>query len=330
MILPGKILFTNILMIMGLFFVLVNGLKCRLENDIKTQEEFEDVVKNCLDADNNGSNNRNKNNNNNFNNNNNNYNNNNNNNYRPWNQRGNNDQRNQNNRDRFNQNNGNRDRNDDRNTDNRRGNNGGRRKQPGKFNNRDNNENDYDYDNDKWYNQDNKKNNNNNNNRRQSERNNGDSYSSYGSSNRRNQKNDSRQPSDSFNNYFNTSRKINSNIGSPLEDIDACVIHCIFRQMKMVGDESYLNRNTVLNVLTRRTRDLELKAFIQESVNDCFENLDQDEEEICDYSKSFAMCIEEKGKSNCDDWDMTKFGNKNKDRNNNSNKNGNTFQQSRG
>nr|SAJ59023.1 putative odorant-binding protein [Triatoma brasiliensis] len=179
-----------------------------------------------------------------------------------------------------------------------------------------------DYENDRWFGQDHK--------RRQSGRGNGDSHS-YGS-NRREQNDENKYNSDPFNRHYNTSRGGTTSIGSPLEDIDACVIHCIFRQMKMVSDESYLNRNTVLNVLTRRIKDQELKAFIQEAINECFENLDPDDEEICDYSKSFAMCLEEKGKSNCDDWDLSaKFDRNNRSRNNNNNnQNGFSYQNSRG
>lgn len=81
-------LFFNFFLLTFSMFLFLHqkGLKCRMENDIKTQEEFEEIVKNCLNADstesNNNSNRRKQHNNNNS---------------KPWSNRGNNDQRHYNN-----------------------------------------------------------------------------------------------------------------------------------------------------------------------------------------------------------------------------------------
>lgn len=106
----------------------------------------------------------------------------------------------------------------------------------GRFNNKDSNERDYDYDNDRWYGQDN--------NRRQPGRGNGDSHS-YGS-HRREQNDDNRYNKDPFNRHFNTSRIGTTSIGSPLENIDAVSSRFLINYFILFKDCVFTDLNAVL------------------------------------------------------------------------------------
>nr|XP_018909253.1 PREDICTED: uncharacterized protein LOC109038604 [Bemisia tabaci] len=91
---------------------------------------------------------------------------------------------------------------------------------------------------------------------------------------------------------------------SLLEELDACVVQCIFRQMEMLTEDARPDKNSVISVMTQRIRDPELKEFIQESIEECFDIIESDAEGgKCEYSKNFAMCLEEKGRRNCEDWE---------------------------
>ncbi|XP_065215445.1 putative uncharacterized protein DDB_G0287457 isoform X1 [Planococcus citri] len=97
---------------------------------------------------------------------------------------------------------------------------------------------------------------------------------------------------------------------SPLEEIGSCVIHCIFREMKMLNNENKADRMAMTNVMTSRIRDSELKEFIQDSIEECFDIMDTEQlitdnnEEHCDFSKKLILCLEEKAKRGCEDWEI--------------------------
>ncbi|KAE8746407.1 hypothetical protein FOCC_FOCC006902 [Frankliniella occidentalis] len=56
-----------------------------------------------------------------------------------------------------------------------------------------------------------------------------------------------------------------------------------------------------MNVMTQRIRDPELKDFIQESIDECFDILltGGNVNGRCDFAKNLALCLEEKGKRVC-------------------------------
>lgn len=103
-----------------------------------------------------------------------------------------------------------------------------------------------------------------------------------------------------------------------LDQVDACIVHCIFRQMKMVNEHSHPDKGSVMNVMTQRIRDPELKDFIQESIDECFDILltGGNVNGRCDFAKNLALCLEEKGKRHCEDWseDMNSRGENRGDR----------------
>uniref|UniRef100_A0AAT9TY85 Odorant-binding protein 9 n=1 Tax=Eocanthecona furcellata TaxID=696902 RepID=A0AAT9TY85_9HEMI len=94
------------------------------------------------------------------------------------------------------------------------------------------------------------------------------------------------------------------NIGSPLESIEPCIIQCIFKQKKMLNQNGNIDKTNTMKVLTQKIRNPELKEFVEDSINECFDKIDNEKSEgKCEESKKFALCLEEKGKNNCEDWD---------------------------
>ncbi|RZF38723.1 hypothetical protein LSTR_LSTR014381 [Laodelphax striatellus] len=119
--------------------------------------------------------------------------------------------------------------------------------------------------------------------------------------NRGGNNNNNKRPHNNTNN-----REPSKHTASPLEDVEPCIIHCVFQQMRMVGSSSKPDKNSVLSVMTQKIRNPELREFIQDSVNDCFEAVESEPQyQIgkCDFSKKLALCLEEKGQQNCEDWD---------------------------
>ncbi|XP_049793907.1 odorant-binding protein 59a [Schistocerca nitens] len=104
-----------------------------------------------------------------------------------------------------------------------------------------------------------------------------------------------------------------------LEDIEPCAVHCIFRQMGMLGDDALPDRSAVAKVMLRGVKDTEVKDFVQEAVEDCFDQVESDRKgSKCDLSKNVALCLRQKGRENCEDW-----GEQEDDQQSNQNKNGN-------
>ncbi|KAL0272940.1 UNVERIFIED_CONTAM: hypothetical protein PYX00_005741 [Menopon gallinae] len=57
---------------------------------------------------------------------------------------------------------------------------------------------------------------------------------------------------------------------SPLEQLDPCMIHCIFQEMQMLDENGKPDKNTVSEKMSQKIRNPELKSFIQDSVEECF------------------------------------------------------------
>ncbi|CAH1402413.1 unnamed protein product [Nezara viridula] len=104
--------------------------------------------------------------------------------------------------------------------------------------------------------------------------------------------------------YGTRRNQTSRNIGSPLESIEPCIIHCIFKQKKMLNQNNKVDKTNTMHVLTQKIRNSELKEFVEDSINECFDKIDNEKSEgKCENSKKFALCLEEKGKNNCEDWD---------------------------
>ncbi|CAG4971241.1 unnamed protein product [Colias eurytheme] len=95
----------------------------------------------------------------------------------------------------------------------------------------------------------------------------------------------------------------NRNSSDNRESGKACAMHCFLENLQMTGDNGMPDRYYVTNVLTKDVKNEDLRDFLQESIEECFQILDNENtEDKCEFSKNLLFCLSEKGRSNCNDW----------------------------
>ncbi|KAG5677301.1 hypothetical protein PVAND_007070 [Polypedilum vanderplanki] len=86
----------------------------------------------------------------------------------------------------------------------------------------------------------------------------------------------------------------------------SCILQCFFQELKMTNDEGFPDRNRMISVLTKQLRDKELKDFYVDSIQECSRMVSLDEPKVqrdsCFYSKNLIICLTERAKMNCVDW----------------------------
>ncbi|KPJ08606.1 hypothetical protein RR48_12359 [Papilio machaon] len=82
---------------------------------------------------------------------------------------------------------------------------------------------------------------------------------------------------------------------------NACALHCFVDALKMTDDTGFPNKHLVRQVITKDIEDQELKDFLQQSADDCFQILRANKVNKCEFSKNLLICLTDKGKANCDD-----------------------------
>ncbi|XP_041979277.1 general odorant-binding protein 71 [Aricia agestis] len=83
----------------------------------------------------------------------------------------------------------------------------------------------------------------------------------------------------------------------------ACALHCLMENLHMTGDNGMPDRYLVTHAITRDVRNEDLRDFLQESIEECFQILaNENTEDKCEFSRNILICLSEKGKANCDDW----------------------------
>ncbi|XP_037868365.1 general odorant-binding protein 71 isoform X2 [Bombyx mori] len=104
---------------------------------------------------------------------------------------------------------------------------------------------------------------------------------------------------DSFNDEKDSNEnKTNDEMGSK-----ECAMHCFLENLKMNGEDGMPDRYLVNHALTKEVKNEDLRDFLQESVEECFQILDNENtDDKCDFSRNLLMCLSEKGRANCDDW----------------------------
>ncbi|XP_063364446.1 protein starmaker-like [Cydia amplana] len=82
-----------------------------------------------------------------------------------------------------------------------------------------------------------------------------------------------------------------------------CVLHCFLEELEMTGDNGMPDRYLVTHAITKDVKNEDLKDFLQESIDECFQILyNENTDDKCDFSKNLMTCLSEKGRANCDDW----------------------------
>lgn len=154
-----------------------------------------------------------------------------------------------------------------------------------------------------WGNDNNYNNNNNNNN-----------YNNNNNNNQRNQSNQNRGRYDSNYSTNNTDQDRN------------CLMHCFFREMKMVrfgfiskimrnfnlflmqtNNDDYPDKHKVLNVLAKDIRERDLREFYYDSIQQCFHMIDvmdnhHRKKDKCLFTQSIVTCLTERARANCEDF----------------------------
>nr|ALC76544.1 odorant binding protein 4 [Conogethes punctiferalis] len=117
----------------------------------------------------------------------------------------------------------------------------------------------------------------------------------------------SRKQSDYEDSYRDEDR--NSSNSSSDAESKACALHCFMEQLEMTGDDGMPDKYLVTHAITKDVKNEDLRDFLQESIEECFQILDNEHtEDKCEFSKNLMMCLSEKGRANCDDWkDDLKF-----------------------
>ncbi|KAI8437008.1 hypothetical protein MSG28_010408 [Choristoneura fumiferana] len=101
----------------------------------------------------------------------------------------------------------------------------------------------------------------------------------------------------------NEDRNSSENNSSKDNDAKGCVLHCFLEELEMTGDNGMPDRYLVTHAITKDVKNEDLKDFLQESIEECFQILyNENTEDKCDFSKNLMMCLSEKGRANCDDW----------------------------
>nr|CAJ2313454.1 General odorant-binding protein 71 [Metisa plana] len=82
-----------------------------------------------------------------------------------------------------------------------------------------------------------------------------------------------------------------------------CALHCFLEELDMTDENGMPDRYMVNQVITKDVKSEDLKDFLQESIEECFQILYNDRgPDKCEFSKNLLTCLSEKGRSNCDDW----------------------------
>nr|WKF45294.1 odorant binding proteins OBP16 [Peridroma saucia] len=92
-------------------------------------------------------------------------------------------------------------------------------------------------------------------------------------------------------------------------DNKACALHCFLENLEMTAEDGMPDRYLVTHAITKDVKNEDLRDFLQESIEECFQILDNENtEDKCEFSKNLLICLSEKGRANCDDWkDDLKF-----------------------
>ncbi|XP_050685068.1 general odorant-binding protein 71 [Leptidea sinapis] len=83
----------------------------------------------------------------------------------------------------------------------------------------------------------------------------------------------------------------------------SCAMHCFLENLKMTGENGMPDKYMMTNTMTKDVRNEDLREFLQESIEECFQILDnENSDDRCEFSKNLLICLSEKGRANCDDW----------------------------
>ncbi|XP_043470142.1 odorant-binding protein 59a isoform X2 [Leptopilina heterotoma] len=82
-----------------------------------------------------------------------------------------------------------------------------------------------------------------------------------------------------------------------------CVIQCFFNELNLVDQRGFPEINSVSEIMTENIMDPELRDFVEESIFECFQYLQNNRnQDKCKFSQNLLSCLSDKGSERCDDW----------------------------
>ncbi|CAG9767379.1 unnamed protein product [Ceutorhynchus assimilis] len=84
---------------------------------------------------------------------------------------------------------------------------------------------------------------------------------------------------------------------------DICILQCIFEKLDMTDSNGLPDHKKFAAALVETASGREVRDFLQESTDECFQQMEQEESKnSCEHSSKLVMCLADMGKSNCEDW----------------------------
>lgn len=72
---------------------------------------------------------------------------------------------------------------------------------------------------------------------------------------------------------------------------------------QQTNEKDFPEKHKVVHGFTKDMRNQELKEFYTDSIEECFHLLEMNRKsEMCEFSKNLMDCLNERARSNCDDW----------------------------
>ncbi|XP_051154720.1 general odorant-binding protein 71 [Leptopilina boulardi] len=82
-----------------------------------------------------------------------------------------------------------------------------------------------------------------------------------------------------------------------------CVIQCFFNELNLVDQRGFPEMSSVTEIMTENIMDPELSDFVEESIYECFQYLQNNRnQDKCKFSQNLLTCLSDKGRERCDDW----------------------------
>ncbi|KAJ8929832.1 hypothetical protein NQ314_017435, partial [Rhamnusium bicolor] len=87
------------------------------------------------------------------------------------------------------------------------------------------------------------------------------------------------------------------------ESSETCIVQCVFDYLDMTDDNGFPQQSKFLERLLKSATGRELRIFMQESADECFQKMDKENNsDPCSYSTQLVTCFANKGRLNCEDW----------------------------
>nr|USE58850.1 odorant-binding protein [Lasioderma serricorne] len=102
----------------------------------------------------------------------------------------------------------------------------------------------------------------------------------------------------------NITRSVENATEGTKEVAENCVVQCVFEKLQMTNEKGFPEYSKILNGLLKGATGRELRDFLEESTNECFQQMERstDASDPCNYSNILVTCLAEKGRQNCADW----------------------------